>query len=78
MSSGWTFLGWYYDDAGTQVGPVGGDDIARLVSAGRLKPTDEVLKAWTDGRQTHFFRSHVSVALGQGDLPGPPPGGGRS
>jgi hypothetical protein len=73
MSDDWVFEGWYYEQGGQQIGPVSNEEIARLVTAGRLTPQDEILKSWTDGRQRHFFKSRVSVALGLGDHAGPPP-----
>jgi hypothetical protein len=44
----WTFLGWYYQQGGEQIGPVSGAEIARLVGCGQLQPSEEVWKGWKD------------------------------
>jgi hypothetical protein len=54
----WTFLGWYYQQGGDQIGPVSSDEIARLVGCGQLRPSAEVLKGWKDANnKVKFFGS---------------------
>jgi hypothetical protein len=68
----WTFLGWFYYRGCEQVGPVRGEEIARLIDCGQLRPCDEVLKAWRDtnnrvrlfGSQADASRQETSPAAG--------------
>ncbi len=56
-----TFLGCYYLWRGRRVGPVSTDEIIRLVNAGMLHPTDDVLQAWKDGDEVFFFRTEAQA-----------------
>lgn len=61
----WTFLGWYYWQHGERVGPVAGEEIARLVACGQLLATEEVLKAWKDANNNvRFFGSQADGLAG--------------
>ena len=58
------FLGWYYDLAGKQIGPVSNGEIARLVADGQLLPSAEVLQGWQDvNNQIHFHCNQAHCCL---------------
>jgi GYF domain 2 len=58
MRENWTFLGWYYNYNGEQIGPFPAEEIARLVALGQLRPSDEVLKASRDANnKIRFYAS---------------------
>jgi hypothetical protein len=56
------FLGCFYLWRGRRVGPVSTDEITRLVRAGMLRHTDDVLQAWKDGDEVFFFRTEAQAA----------------
>ncbi len=59
---GWAFLRWYYHRGGERVGPIPGEEIRRLVTAGQLGPW-EVLKAWSDARgKVRLFGSQAAAS----------------
>ncbi|MBY0527625.1 MAG: hypothetical protein K2R98_29780 [Gemmataceae bacterium] len=63
------FEGWYHKSEGRLVGPLAGEAILALVHDGALGENDELLKAWRDGEELHFFPSSVSVLLGTYEPP---------
>jgi hypothetical protein len=71
----WTFLGWYYRQGREQIGPVGRDEIARLVGRGHLRPSAEVLKGWKDANnRIRFFGSPAGACLAESSPLGKAPG----
>ena len=58
------FLGWYYDRAGEQIGPVPGAEIARLIADGQLLPSAEVSHGWRDANnQIRFVGNQAHCCL---------------
>jgi len=63
MMKNWSFLGWYYQQGGEQVGPVTGEEIARLVGTRQLRLTEEVLQGWKDANnRVRYFGCHAADA----------------
>ncbi len=63
MRRNWIFLGWYYYQGAERIGPVPPEEIDRLLARGRLRPSDEILKAWKDANnQIRYFGSHAEFA----------------
>jgi hypothetical protein len=69
MSSGWGFVGWYYQDGDQKVGPVTAQVIIGLIQAGKLGLDDPVWRGWKVSGRLTLREAKAREALSSGAPP---------
>jgi hypothetical protein len=65
MPGTWSFAGYYYHRNQRLSGPVGSQQIKRLVALGKLKLSERVWERWRRGRKSLLFPALASTGCGR-------------